>query len=433
MRRARFAPVGRVEMVLTAVATAVLTFVLTRGLLDWRPVDLRRVTVTLREGTALLGVIALISAALHTRVTDAHRVLFPGNTPRTRRAALTSLTGWTAGLMSAGALVGMIPALARALRAPADAGDWVALLAWFACLWFLVALAHVAFVLVRAPYSYVVAPLVTLVVATAPTMIDDLVLNNTGHSSLLAAPTWGMSSPSGPWSYSVLAMAARTLAFALAAGCLLAALGPWLEPAESWPRRAGAALAWLLPPLLVFAGSVAASPELMAPTRTATACSSSGGVQACVFALDEPVLPTMLGAATKVTDQVPPEAARGVKVVPSDLATGEGDVLLSTQLPASRDELALQTSTEVAAHLAGLPACQRRNVSEPTMSERSTQRWQTATEVQKILVFRAGLPDGASSQGLSTVTGAEFRAWWSRHQHQIEACELGPDDLEPAS
>lgn len=427
-----FRPFNWTQVALTAGASAFCTALSTRGLTNWRPSDLRALVVTLREGTPAYGVIAMVSALLHARITEPRRMQFPGNTPRARHAALTTLSAWCTGAMTAGVLVALTPVLVHTLHSPHYWSDWAALIAWFASLWFLTALAHSSASLVRSPYSYLIGPFLTVLIAGAPLLINDLVLSNTGRSSLLLSLTWGMTSPSGPWSFTLLGSGLRAILFITSSICLLAATGHGQEAALPPIRRAKDAALWLVPPIALGIAVIAISPELMAPTRTETRCLERERVSACVYTLDEKTLPTIVEGGHRITRLLPSGEFPAVTIKPGFAPSGSNEVLLSTTLPDSPDQLLGESAGAVAGHMAGLPACMARNSREPNMNEKSYDQLEAASQLQLVLLTRARLSSAATSP-LTTLTDEAFHRWWRSHQARIVACELTTQQIKSAS
>lgn len=424
----QFRLIPRWESIAILAAGAAASLITTHGLLDWRPVDLRRLTVVLREGLPVHGAVAMGAALVHSQVLDRRGVVLPGNTARPDATVLAGLTLGTAAPLVLGALMGSIPVAARAVRSPADAGDWLAVLAWVSSLVALTTLAHVASATIRRPYNLLLAPLLVTALAVAPVTANETVLNNTGWSTLLYSPTWGMNSPSGAWAYGPLAMAARAGIFVLTSLVALRVAAVLREQVISRGQRIIQAALWAAPVVVVCLATTLAQPHLMFPTHIQTRCQDAASAQACVFALDQPALPYMLRGVEMVTAQLPERVVGRFVVAPTGLPTGGQTVLLSTELPETPEQLRDETASAVAAHVSGMPACMARNAAQPAMSSAASAHTEASLQLQAVLLFRAGIGP-VSTQKLGTVDTATFARWWKAHSDRIVRCELTSADL----
>lgn len=392
---------------------------------DWRPTDLRRIVVTLREASPIFAVLATVVALVNARPLEPHNIVVGLAPPRGRARVLARQVVVTGAALTAGVGLVLVPALLRA--SSASLSSWVALLSWAASLWLLVALAHAFAVVIPFPMAWVSTPLLALGSTIWLVIVNDGPLMDTGRSSLAASVTWGFLAPNGQWDFRLSIEAFRAAFFLLCAACALLAALAFTERSEMTKTRTLRAAAWLCAPVVLAVSVTWLSPRLLSPSLAEARCVTEGRFTGCVFQAHEPVLPDMASAGGDIVEQLPPDTSP-IRIVESGLeANGAG--VISESLPATREGYREEIAQAVAYEAVALRRCTASTPTSTELTQEQSAHLESAKLVASTLLQRAGHP-ASGHDALAVLSKSSFHDWWRTNRAAIESCRLTPRMLD---
>lgn len=404
------------------VATAVISVAATRELWDWRPVDLRRVVVTLREGVGLWAAVAVVAGVINSFPHRTNHVVVGRIPPRGQWHVVVHQVGASLWAMAAGSALPLSAVMVRAARQDVSLAQAVAVVAWMSSVVMITAVAHAVAILVAPPGNLLVTPVVVLILITGLVTLNETALANTGHSSLLASPTWGLLAPVGYWDFNTRTEALRIVLFMLTALAVSAAV---VEMRSDDPplKRAGWTAGYLMAPTALVVTATLMTPVLVVPRPGPGACQSKAGVMVCVHPSQVAATETIRQGAARIVAQLP---ARNTPIIVTQTHAHPTGIDIGSTLLLGRDAERDRISLEVAQAMAGLRSC-------PVIgSEEDADHVEAADMLSAVLLARAGMEPGRPIEGtnLATVGDAAFQRWWTQHERPIEECSLATAALQ---
>ena len=373
------------------LATAlVLGVVVSLPLWDWRPVDVRRVAVVFREALPVYAVLAAAVALINAWTHNPGSVIVGPAAPRGAFAILARQVLVTWGAVALPTLVVLIPCVVRAAGAPVTAGDALAIVTFFPALLLVMAIAHLAAIVVPFPVAWVTTLPLCLAATVIPVVIDDNLLRSTAYSTLVSALTWGSTGPIGASGFVAATKIFRILFFASSALCAMGATVQWASPFHGGLSRVVRGATWVVVPVAVAIGAALLQVPAPGRGRGDGARDPQGRVEACVFGVNAPLLPDVIVAAASVIDQVPGDGTDAVLVTESGVPGERAVAPFSSSLPESRQEFVSLTAEQVAAGLAGSVTCNLNSLNGIVDEDSDWERSQAALALSDTLLHRAG-------------------------------------------
>lgn len=396
---------------------------------DWRPTDMRRLTVTLREASPVFAIAASALALFNARVLTPESVIAGPVPARGRALVLIRQVVVSAGTLLVGAASTVAVTAAVQVSLAPTLAEVLALAAWAAGVVAVVAIAHLVAVLVPYPVTWLATPIVTVLATIFPVILNDGALDGTGYSTLATSLTWGFAAPVGAWSYIAEIELFRFAFFLLLAACTTAAAVEASERSSSPLRRIGIGTAWLLLPALLVAGTTWLSPHIVVEDRDEYECASGRGFTGCVFREHAAVLPHMVGAAEAVLDQLPEAAMPAVRLVEAGLPEDDGTVISET-LPSTLETYRSEISQAVALSAVAFTRCDSRTAGSREIPAGQAESMEAAHVLAQSLMYRAGIEQDGGHQRLNNLSDDEFRRWWEDHRELFSDCKLTSSDLD---
>lgn len=427
--RISVAPYSLGEIGVLFVTSLAMGLIVTLQLWDWRPVDVRRVAVILREALPAYAVLAALVALPNSWTYNRGSVIVGIAAPRGQLEVLARhvLVAWMT--ISGATAIVLVPCLIRTVGAPLFTGDVLAIVVFFPSLLVVLAVAHLAAIIIPFPVAWVTTIPLSLASTVLLVVLNDSVLSNTGYSTLSYSLTWGSTLPVGASGFVAWTEAFRVLFFTMSAVCLAGATAEWLSLFRGWRTRALRGAAWLLVPVAVAVLVSLAKPLVVAEYRDRVVCDEESRVEVCVFESNEAILPEVLEAADPIVAQVPAGSVKLVLVAEAGIQVKGSMALFSSTLPPSRQEFVSQTAEEVALSLAGSLSCALNELDEELDANADWDYTQASNIVAETLLERAGYARSGAS-GLSVLTTEDFQDWWTQHAELIRTCRLPSSAVE---
>ncbi|OKL45912.1 hypothetical protein BM477_07860 [Boudabousia marimammalium] len=272
----------------------------------WADPDLRVIIPYLREEMVLPSVVLGFFAAIMLQPQNSRSVILGSITALSpwQRIRPFAITLWTGALL--GSLLGWSYILTRGMNNGWRTVDLLPLSVLFISLFACSTLAMVFASLTPGKSKLVLAPLLTVLTVFAPVFINRIVLNNTGLSSISLGFIWGDNFVSYPSDFVVSTELIRATYFLLLGLCGFYALIKTNVYAISGRKTfAIQGMAFFIPPLLVFASTIAMSPVVVKYYEGPESCVEVGQQNLCLPVAQSKLLPRLKKQFTDYFAQLP--------------------------------------------------------------------------------------------------------------------------------
>ncbi|MGH3878998.1 MAG: hypothetical protein ACRDSK_18365 [Actinophytocola sp.] len=411
MRRAWW-PLGPASVVVPAVAIVVVVLVMTGPMLGWPYPVWVQTSAQFHQQFTWAGMIAATSACWYAVVLHAKdRIWVRPGAPRLGTPAvvrhLTTLTCWfvCAYLVALAPLV-VATVVAGGLGTP----DPLAMLSGV--------LAMVAAVALGYALGAVVPSAATVPLVAVGCYALLVAGSADGERLATVAPVLYLEPELGQRE-SLPLLAFRIALFVVVTIAAVALAGRVVARVQQWRSLVDAAVYLAVPAVLVAASLVRQPVVFVADAESPTACTEQRGIRYCVHSDNRPRLAELVRGIDPVIARFGTKPANVDQIWDQSLTFRPIDAERARGVELAWLEPDGTVESEIATTAAGVYACAAAQRSEED-TERLTQ---VALDVSEYL--RTGTPVGT----LSTMSAAEVREWLARHQDQLHACTLTPDQL----
>ncbi|MSS45710.1 hypothetical protein FYJ43_06575 [Cutibacterium sp. WCA-380-WT-3A] len=398
---------------------AVISLLAARPLLDWRPTDIRRIVVTYREGLAPFVLVIMAMTVIQTAPHAPNNVIIGRAPARPRKTIAWRQIAETSAAVSIGLAVGMAAPLIRASIHKIYGTDILALLGVFCGLFMATCVSYAACLLFRFPYSALGGPLLSGALLGIPIFLNDVVLNNTGYSTLASSLTWGMTSPEGAWDFSASVAIYRVALFCLTGACMLNVALAVTDSGLPLVRRLTTSAVNVAVPVILITAMTLLSPNIVVPSQRTVTCTDQDKIRVCTFPGAKSLQTPAIEAARQVLAQVPKDHRRSLAMTQDNSPDAVADIWLPPVPSSDPQAFRAQVAADVARVMAGSPACPL-----------SSSHLASALELDAVLRQRSGFsPENGTNSPLADIPKRSFEAWWKSHDTKIMHCQLTAADL----